>query len=491
MIRAGLTFLAIVASSVWSGAQTVSISGATVGNVAVGQFDVFWGVDGASEPGLDIFSDAGGLTSLNGQLGVEFSPLEMNPASVGQTADQRQARRDLQGLMSSKGIVFCRVTGATPGTTYYVRPRSYGPAGIPNESAQAPLLPVTMAQTSSLVMESRQLRVGFGGCFAGSQGLVMKLSLVGAPYPLLAVVGDHELTEQALFDLSRLLNGAGTSNAELTGTPQFTLELIGPQAPEGTLDTDVAFASTHVVAELTDSVFLVSFPGLAYFSLEAVKSPLQGVPFVFNVTARASDGSVLTTYNSNVDLAPGDSAELFEGEGATAPFVAGVLENYQVIPAVSGNLTLTVSRACGIETGSETFTVSEMSDQNYRDHYFGVDANNPLIAGFGADADGDRLWNGLERYFGLNPTLYDVSPLEDVEQDNDDDEFIFCYWRARVHGGLIAQSRWTDDFTMWYTSGVTEEVVETRGGYEKIKVTIDSSGMDRMFADVQVSQPGL
>lgn len=346
--------------SVTSAHAQVTLSQGQVGNVDAGQFTVFWQVDDTvSQPGLDIFSDAAATASLQGELGVEFFPLEMNDVTVGQTAAQREARRSLQTLIRGKGIVLAKVTGAEPGMTYYVRPRSYNVAtGLTNETASAPLIEITTPASTDFVIESRQVRVSTGGCFAGSQGLVMRMVKVGAPYPLFAVVGDHEETDKALFDVNRFLNVGGTTNESFNGTPSFELELLGSSAPQGVFYLDLPFAGEFVVASTTEADFSANFPGLAYFSLEAVGSPLQGVPFTFNITARDSGGNALTAFNGKVELTTGDPADLVSGSGETAHFVNGVLTGHQVVTAVSGPVTFTATRLCGIETGSQVFNFS-------------------------------------------------------------------------------------------------------------------------------------
>jgi hypothetical protein len=338
---------------------------------------------------------------------------------------------------------------------------------------------------TSFVIESRQLRVSFGGCVAGSQGLVMKLSMAGAPYPLLAVVGDYDLEEQALFDLSRLLNSAGTTNATLSGTPQFTLELIGPTAPAGTNLTDVPFGGTHVVAQLTDSIFLVNFPGLAYFSLDAVSTPVQGTPFVFNITARAANGTVLMSYNGNVDLSSSGPGDLFEGSGETPAFSNGVLAGYQVIPAVSGDVTLTVTRPCGIETGSHLFNFSALTLATWRGRYFGANANNESVAGFEVDFDRDGFPNGLEYYFGMDPTVFEASPMQ--EPDIDGSDFVFDYWRSRLTPGITARPTWSETLQTWRTDIVSDQVLETVGALERVRVRVPAAGLSKVFARIEVT----
>jgi hypothetical protein len=337
----------------------VQLSQGQVGNVDAGQFQVYWQTDGSGRPGLDIFADAEATVSLNGELGVEFYPLDMHDITVGSSVEQREARRALQDLTRSKGIVLARVTGAEPGQTYHVRPRSYDVVtGDPNEVEPASLIEVTTAQDTAFIVESRQLRVTVGGCFAGSQGLVMRLTRTGSPYPLFAVVGDHELDDQALFDLGRLLNSDGTTNEILSGTPSLLLELLDPAAPAAVSPAEVAFTGADVVAEVAETLFAAGFPGLAYFSLEAVGIPLQGQPFTFHISARDANGEILTTYTGNVELAASVPENLASGAGMTPNFVDGRLLNHQVVVTEPGLLTFTVSRPCGIETGSASFFFS-------------------------------------------------------------------------------------------------------------------------------------
>src|SRR5690606_20269261 len=133
-------------------------------------------------------------------------------------------------------------------------------------------------------------------------------------------------------------NTAGTTSAELTGAPQFTLELTGDSVPGGTHPAGVVYEGTPVIARLSDTVFSVNLPGLASFTLEGPATALQGQPYVFNIVARDANGQVVTSYNGSVTLS--GSAELFAGGGPTPSFVNGMLENHQVIPGVAGPLTL-------------------------------------------------------------------------------------------------------------------------------------------------------
>jgi hypothetical protein len=466
-------------------AGPVTITRGRVGNVDAGQFSVFWQVNDATVPRLDIFSNAAGTISLNGQLGVEFYPLEMNEVTVAQSFSQRAGRRELQATMRANGIVYARVTGARAGSTYFIRPRSFDGNGVANEEAPAALIPVTTPAETAFVIESRQLRVS-GECVAGSGGMVMQLSMAGAPYPLLSVVGEAELPRMAIFDLSRLLNAAGTTNAALIGTPQFTLELLAPAAPLNTSPASVPYSSTFTVASLTDTAYFVIYPGLAHFTVEAVNPPLQGAPFLLNVTARTSNGDVLTDYNGNVIIITGAAGDLFEGAGATRGFVNGVLAGYHTVPAIAGPLTLTATRPCGAETGSGIFNVTALNLTTWRQHHFGADAGNDTIAGLAADPDFDDLTNGAEYFLGRHPRRFDVSPFHDTDEDG---ELVFHYWRGRLSPGVSSQPVWGGDLSLSRTDLVTQEILETSGAFQLIRVRIATGSLARCFAGLRVTQP--
>lgn len=483
--KSGLLLLASLFVTHCVIAGPVTISRATAGNVDAGRFNLYWQVNDTTVPRLDIFSDAGGTVSLNGQFGVEFYPLEMDESTVSQTFAQRAARRELQSRMKAKGIVYAAVTGMQPGSTCYVRPRSFDSNGVANEIAPAALIPVTAPGETAFVIESRQLRVS-GDCVAGSRGMVMQLSMAGAPWPLLSVVGDGGAGDVALFDLSRLLNAAGTTNAALTGTPQFTLELLAPAAPLNTSPASAAFTGTWSVAALADTAFFVTFPGLTHFTLDAVNPALQGAPLLLNITARTAGGDVLTSYNGNVHVTAGAAGNLFEGAGLTAGFVNGVLTGYQIVPAVAGPLTVTATRPCGAETGSGIFNVAALSLTTWRQHYFGADAGNDAIAGFNVDRDADGLTNGAEYFLGRHPLYFDSSPFHDMSSDS---EIIFHYWRARLSPGSSGLPVWGEDLSLSRSDLVTQEIVETSGAFHLIRVRIATGAIARCFAGLRMSQP--
>jgi hypothetical protein len=243
------------------------------------------------------------------------------------------------------------------------------------------------------------------------------------------------------------------------------------------------------VAQLTDTGFFVTFPGLASFTIEAVNPPLQGAPFFLNITARTSDGNVLSSYNGNVTVTAGSAGDLFEGAGITPAFTNGVLADYLTVPAIAGPLTLTVARPCGAEAGIVNFNVTGLDLNSWRQHYFGPDAGNDTISGFGADPDGDDVTNGAEYYLGRHPWQFDPLPFLQPGLSPDGGKFVFHYWHARLAPGASGQAVWGPELPLTRSDLVTQQVVETSGSWQRTRIEIDVADLARVFAGLRVSQP--
>ncbi len=479
LLAFGLTALAARA--------TVAITAADKANITPAGFTVLWRVDSATggSPRLDVFSNAAGTVSVRSQLAVEFFPLEMNDTAVKNTATQRDARRALQDAVRARKAVLARVTGAQPGTTYYVRPRSVDASGNPNETALAPLLTVTTSQETAFVAESRQLRVDFQTCFPGSDGLIARLSLAGAPTPLVSVIGDHDQPGRAFFDLTLLLNAAGTTNAELGGTPAFTLDIVGDNGPPGSYSNSISLQNAYVVAKLEDTTFVIGFPGLVSFTVEGSGSALAGVPYPVTIKARAADNSVLTSFNGTVTVAA--TAPLYSGAGVTPIFTAGVLTGYEVIPSAAGSGQLIATRTCGLETGLHNYTAAALTYTAWKQFYFGANAGNAAISGLDADPDGDGIKNGLEYFAGYSPVIGNKQVIESEGLDGTD--FVFTYRKAKLAPGLTPTVQWTPDLSLWRTDLVTQTQLADQGATVLMEARIPTGTRTDSFGRIKVSIP--
>lgn len=222
-------------------ASAVEIGSVQVANVSTTSFTLVWTTSEVSTPGLDIFADVQGDLDITSMVGREFFPVSEGDPAVVNDAAARESRSALAAVVISRAAVVVRVTGLEPGTTYFVRPRTFGGDGADNGSGPLPLRSVTTAAFTSLVQDARLLRVGFPGIDA--EGMVAILHGPAGTQPVAVVVGDGTGDGTALFPLSSLIDGESGTNA-LFDTPQDVfVTLHGTDAPLGAFPETVDFAA--------------------------------------------------------------------------------------------------------------------------------------------------------------------------------------------------------------------------------------------------------
>lgn len=228
-LLAGCAALAAAASTAW-GAVTIQDVHAT--NVGTTEFSVVWTTSDVSTPGLDVFADSEGTQPLNDAIGLEFYPVAEGDPAVVNDAEARAMRRSLQNLAINRRVVVVRVSGLSPGTSYFFRPRTFADNGSDNGAGVVPLQPVTTAQFTSFVADGRLLQVRFPALAA--EGMVALVEGPGDTLPLSMIVGDSNDGETALIPLANLIDGATGTNAVFDEPFALTIRLLGAEAPAGT-----------------------------------------------------------------------------------------------------------------------------------------------------------------------------------------------------------------------------------------------------------------
>src|SRR3954469_15938406 len=141
----------------------VAIDNVEVTNIGTTTFTAVWTTSEISTPALEVYSDTAGTNAVGAGLAFEYYPIaEANPTVFNNSA-ARASRRALELLAISGRVVSVRVTALAPGTSYYIRPRTFGAGGADNGTGVLPLRQVTTAQVTSLVIDGRLLRVRFPG----------------------------------------------------------------------------------------------------------------------------------------------------------------------------------------------------------------------------------------------------------------------------------------------------------------------------------------
>jgi hypothetical protein len=108
------------------------------------------------------------------------------------------------------------------------------------------------------------------------------------------------------------------------------------------------------------------------------------------------------------------------------------------------------------------------------------------MAGFESDFDKDGFPNGLEYYFGMDPTVFEASSMQEPYLDGSD--FVFDYWRSRLTPGINARPIWSETLETWRTDIVSQQVVETVGAFQRVRVRVPAAGLTKVFASVEVTQ---
>jgi hypothetical protein len=242
-LLAGLAALSAAVSAAWG---AVTLHDVHVTNVGTTTFTVVWTTSELSKPGLDVYADSEGTNLLTPSLGLEYYPVAEGDPGVVNDAEARSARRSLQSLAISRRVVVVRVSGLTPATSYFVRPRTFAADGSDNGAALSPLQPVTTAGFTSFVPDSRLLRVRFPAFSA--EGMVAIVRGPEGTLPVSMMVGDSTDADTALIPLANLFDMTTGTNALFTSPQPITIRVVGADAPEGTFTQLINFSDTFSVA---------------------------------------------------------------------------------------------------------------------------------------------------------------------------------------------------------------------------------------------------
>jgi len=380
----------------------VQLTQLTVCNVTTNTFVAVWRTSAVSTPGLDLYSDAAGTTSLAGTARIEFSPLGLGDVEAASTFDARQTRRALQDLMAGQLLVVARVSGLPTNATVYFRPRTYSAAGVDNGTGLLSLTPVNLAAQTSFVADAQILAVNFSGAHA--TGMVALLSGPVDTVPLASVVGDGADPDVALFNLADILSLALDSNAAFGAPISFTVRLLGASAPATTLTHVVTFQANTIVAGFGSVAFGggTTGGGPAYFTIDPVSPQNAGLGFTVTVRAMQSNGQPLTSYVGTATIT--GSGPVAAGAGESPAFAAGVLSNYPLRIDQPGAYSLTASHA-GSTGLSNVFTVSSSFGSWAAINFTPAQLADPTVSDAAADLGNAGVPNLLRYAFstGLNP----------------------------------------------------------------------------------------
>ena len=257
--------LILCACSICQLARAQALTNFTVVNVTPTSFSVIWHATNAA-PSIAVFADAGGVTNLAGQVGVEAFPLRTGNPDLAAGYQRRVDAATVRARTQSFGLMMVRVTSCHPSTTYYFRLIATPTNGAPQVyPTSGPLPAVTTAVENSFVANDQVIILNAPD--PNSEGEIVLLTHTNAAYPLAAVVGDGVGTNQVFFNVSDLFAAAGTGNFTPLGDQNFNLDILGAnyadvsQAYTLTFTADFATALTTTVS--VDTEFLALNVGTA------------------------------------------------------------------------------------------------------------------------------------------------------------------------------------------------------------------------------------
>jgi hypothetical protein len=275
-----------------------AITNVTVVNVTPSSFGVFWRAAADTTPSIAVFADAGGVTNLAGQVGIEAFPLHTGNPDLAAGYERRLGRAGLRQKTQGYGLMMMRVTGGRPGSTYYFRLTATPALGSPEVyPASGPLPAVTTPRENSFVANYQQLIIDVADL--NTEGRVVLLTHTNAAYPLAAVIGDGVGTNQVFFDANALFDLAGGGNFTPLGAQDFAAEVFGPNQSD---------LSQHFALNFTAS-FAVAQPTLAAVGTEFFAANIGSTIVLFGqngaVAVNGNSSVGLATINLSLDIPPG------------------------------------------------------------------------------------------------------------------------------------------------------------------------------------------
>lgn len=329
-LRAGLAAIGVAAASAAWGA--VDITDVQVTNVGTSTVTVAWTTSEVSTPGLQVFSDAEGVNALSAGLALDFYPFAEGDPGIVNDAAARVSRRELEVLAINRRVVVVRVGGLAPGTTYYLRPRTFGPGGADNGSGLLALRQIKTATFTSMVSDARVLRVRFPGL--SGAGLIALIEAPGGLTPLSAVLGDGVADDAAVFSLSGFIDGGTGTNAVLAAPTQLAIRVLGAGAPVGTFTHTIDFGASFRVAGMETAELGGAVPAPVFSSHPESRSVAVGATVSFTA---AATGTPTPTYRWQRLPAGGVLWIDVANDGTYSGVATGTLSVANVTQAMSGD----------------------------------------------------------------------------------------------------------------------------------------------------------
>ncbi len=200
---------------------------------------------------------------------------------------------------------------------------------------------------------------------------------------------------------------------------------------------------------------------------------------------RAITGTLTLTSGNILDLT------------ATAPPAVGVYVLATATTAITGAPTTTNSNVINGVISVDTASTPKrlLLTVSIGNTYTSWIAGYPGAAsmpGFTQDADNDGIENGIENFFGTNPTTATTGLLPGVKSGN---TFTFTHpQNASTASNITATYRWSKNLATFHDNGASDGTTTvtfttaTNAGITTVTATITGTASEKIFADVKVLQ---
>ncbi|HEV7925635.1 MAG TPA: hypothetical protein VGR14_09775 [Verrucomicrobiae bacterium] len=233
-------------------AAQIILTNVGVVNVTPSTFSVVAAVSPSITPSttvtVSVFANAAGTTSLAGQVGVEYYPLNTGDPTATNSYSTLLSMTALRQDTMSLGLIHARVTYCAPSTTYYYR------ITVTNTSGRGavwppsgPLPSATTAAENSFVVQSQELLVTLND--ASPPGSIITLATSNSSSVLAAVVGDGAAPNQAFFEVNDLIAASGGTNYSPIGSELFTASVLGSSSTGLAQTYNLIFSNNFAVGE--------------------------------------------------------------------------------------------------------------------------------------------------------------------------------------------------------------------------------------------------
>ncbi len=304
--------------------------------------------------------------------------------------------------------------------------------------------------------------------------------------------GNHRIRQIALA--ARTVTAATALTA--AGNNNITLDLAG-------LEPNTTYYYRSIATNGGGSTTVLPLnptPGLTFKTLDNIAElsalTVNGVavpgfnPCVFSypvaLASQATAATVrATAASSNAEL------KLFLNDVHCCDLTSGVASPPQTL--IPGDNVLRVDVISDDETALHSYsmtiasTVTGSPFTQWQSANFGANASNPLIAGINADPSKDGVVNLLKYALFLDPNISTRVGLPTLGDNGDD--ITLTYIKNTAATDLTYQVQWSTNMQDWFTSGITETLVDDLTTRRVIRASVARGSDTKKFLRLVVTLP--